>query len=94
MEPVLTVALPVFAIIAAGYLSGRGGLFGSAASQVLNDFVYYITFPAMIFLSMAEAPVAAVNAALEAAAGGIGFAIERVNLEALGLCPACSEAAA
>ena len=58
MEPVLTVALPVFAIIAAGYLSGRGGLFGPAASQVLNDFVYYITFPAMIFLSMAEAPVA------------------------------------
>ena len=48
MEPVLTVALPVFAIIAAGYLSGRGGLFGPAASQVLNDFVYYITFPAMI----------------------------------------------
>ena len=36
MEPVLTVALPVFAIIAAGYLSGRGGLFGPAASQDLT----------------------------------------------------------
>ena len=40
----------------------------------------------------AEAPAEAVRAAMEAAAGAIGFAIERMNAEALGLCPACAGA--
>ena len=40
--------------------------------------------------SVAEAPVADVRAALEAAAGEIGFIVERVNLEAVGLCPGCA----
>jgi len=40
--------------------------------------------------SVAEAPVAEVRAALEAAATEIGFTVERVNLEAVGLCPTCA----
>ena len=40
--------------------------------------------------SVAETPVAAVRAALEAEAGRLGFTVERVNLEAVGLCPACA----
>ena len=40
--------------------------------------------------SVAEAPVAEVRDALEAAAGEIGFTVERVNLEAVGLCPSCA----
>jgi len=39
--------------------------------------------------AVAEAPAAPVRAALDAAAQAIGFAIERTNIEALGLCPAC-----
>jgi Fur family transcriptional regulator, zinc uptake regulator len=39
--------------------------------------------------AVAEAPAAPVRAALEKAAGAVGFAIERSNVEALGLCPAC-----
>lgn len=39
--------------------------------------------------AVAEAPAAPVSAALEAAAGAVGFAVERSNIEALGLCPAC-----
>lgn len=39
--------------------------------------------------SVAEAPGAALRAALEAAASAAGFAVERANIEALGLCPAC-----
>jgi len=41
---------------------------------------------------VAEAPVAEVRAALGAAAEALGFAIERVNLEAVGLCPSCKVA--
>ena len=44
--------------------------------------------------AVAEAPAAPVRAALEAAAVGVGFVIERSNIEALGLCPACQQAAA
>jgi Fur family transcriptional regulator, zinc uptake regulator len=38
---------------------------------------------------VAEAPAATVRAALDAAADGLGFTVERSNIEALGLCPAC-----
>ena len=40
---------------------------------------------------VAEAPVAAVRKALGEAAQAVGFTIERVNLEAVGLCPACGD---
>jgi len=42
---------------------------------------------------VAEAPAAPVRAALDKAAGALGFVIERSNIEALGLCPACQGAA-
>lgn len=41
--------------------------------------------------AVAEAPAAPVQAALTLAAGALGFVIERTNIEALGLCPACQE---
>mgnify|MGYP000874990564 FL=1 len=40
--------------------------------------------------AVAEAPGAAVRAALDQAAADLGFAVERANIEALGLCPACA----
>jgi Fur family zinc uptake transcriptional regulator len=43
---------------------------------------------------IAEAPGDAVNAALAQAAQPSDFRIERINAEALGLCPACAEKAA
>ena len=43
--------------------------------------------------AVAEAPAAPVRAALDHAAAELGFVIERSNLEALGLCPACVGAA-
>lgn len=42
---------------------------------------------------VAEAPATPVRAALDSAAAAIGFTIERSTVEALGLCPACAEAA-
>ncbi|MCA3508615.1 MAG: transcriptional repressor [Rhodobacter sp.] len=44
--------------------------------------------------AVAEAPAAPVRAALDKAAGDLGFVIERSNIEALGLCPACRTGAA
>ena len=44
--------------------------------------------------AVAEAPAAPVRAALDDAAAALGFMIERSNIEALGLCPACHGAQA
>ncbi len=43
--------------------------------------------------AVAEAPGSGIHAAVEAAAAALDFAIERTIIEALGLCPACQEAA-
>lgn len=42
---------------------------------------------------IAEAPAADLRRALDGAAGNLGFTVERMSLEALGLCPACKDAA-
>jgi Fur family zinc uptake transcriptional regulator len=42
---------------------------------------------------VAEAPGRAIRAAMEEAAAALDFAIERASIEAVGLCPACREAA-
>jgi Fur family transcriptional regulator, zinc uptake regulator len=44
--------------------------------------------------AVAEAPGEAIRAAMDKAAAGMGFHIERANAEALGLCPTCAGAAA
>ncbi len=44
--------------------------------------------------AVAEAPATAVAAALDDAARDLGFTVERSNLEAVGLCPACRDAVA
>ncbi|MCE8469877.1 transcriptional repressor, partial [Rhodovulum sulfidophilum] len=44
--------------------------------------------------AVAEAPGTAVADAMLAAAGTVGFEIERMSLEAVGRCPACREARA
>lgn len=41
--------------------------------------------------AVAETPANEVARALEDAAAAIGFAVERMNVEAVGLCPACRE---
>ncbi|WP_128254580.1 Fur family transcriptional regulator [Falsirhodobacter deserti] len=43
--------------------------------------------------TVAEAPAAPVRAALDLAADDLGFAIERSNVEAVGLCPLCRDEA-
>lgn len=41
--------------------------------------------------SVAEAPIAGVGAAMDEAAREMGFKVERMNVEAAGICPACRQ---
>ena len=54
MGPILNVVFPVFAIMLAGYVSGRFRLLGNESSEALNRFVYFIALPALFFISMAR----------------------------------------
>jgi len=62
MHAIFTVVLPVFALIAAGYLAGRGNLLGGGAADALNSFVYYFSLPALFFNALAQTPLADVAA--------------------------------
>jgi malonate transporter and related proteins len=58
MSAIANVALPVFAIILAGWLAGRLRILGDAASEALNRFVYYFALPPVVFLGLARRPMA------------------------------------
>ena len=60
MSIVVDIVLPVFGIIAVGWLAGRARLLGAEASLTLHRFVYWIALPPLLFLAMARAPVAEV----------------------------------
>ena len=60
MGAILNVVLPVFAIMAAGYLCGRAGILGQDSSRALNGFVYYAALPALFFGSLADTPLASI----------------------------------
>lgn len=57
MQVVLDVALPVFAIVVAGYIGGKS-VIGQTASTALSGFVYWFALPAILFLGMARQPLA------------------------------------
>ena len=57
MSAVINVAVPVFAIMLAGYLAGRFRILGESSSEALNAFVYWFALPPVLFLSMASVPV-------------------------------------
>ena len=44
--------LPVFGLVASGYLAGRAGLVTQASSAALNQFVYAFALPAMLFVAV------------------------------------------
>ena len=53
MEAVINAALPVFALILAGYLAARFQILGPAATDSINRFVVYLALPALLFQAMA-----------------------------------------
>jgi len=52
LDPVLSAVLPVFGLVASGYLAGRCGLVTQASSAALNQFVYAFALPAMLFIAV------------------------------------------
>jgi malonate transporter len=58
MQALISIVLPVFAIVAAGYVCGWKGLLGADSSEALNKFVYWIALPALLFAAMANVDLA------------------------------------
>lgn len=54
MGAIVTVALPVFALILAGAVAARRGFLGPHATSSLNLFVVYLALPAVLFQAMAR----------------------------------------
>ncbi len=85
MNAVLTVALPVFAVIAAGLLAGRMKLATADDSAALNRFVFRFGFPAALFglmsgasgLGAADARLALAYGIPAIAAMGISYVFAR-----------------
>jgi predicted permease len=48
---VIGAVLPVFGLVACGYLAGLG-LVTQASSHALNQFVYAFALPAMLFIAV------------------------------------------
>ena len=55
MNAIINAALPVFAIILAGFLCGRRGLLGEQSSEAINRFVYLVALPVLLFHVLATA---------------------------------------
>jgi hypothetical protein len=54
MEAILNVALPIFALIACGYIAGLIGVLGEDSTVALNAFVWWFALPALFFLSLSR----------------------------------------
>jgi malonate transporter len=52
----LDAVLPVFAVVVAGYVFGRTGLFDFQAATAINRFVFYFALPVLLFRLIATAP--------------------------------------
>ena len=57
MNALINVVIPVFGIIASGYLAGRFNVFGPESAAALNRFVYFFALPPLLFVFTARAPI-------------------------------------
>jgi malonate transporter and related proteins len=63
---------PIFAVIVVGAVAGRWERFSESAAATLNDLVYFLALPALIFDSVAEADL---SAGVPATAIGVAFGV-------------------
>lgn len=49
--------LPIFAILALGYILQKTGLFDVPVAQGINKFVFFVATPALVFSIISEAPI-------------------------------------
>jgi predicted permease len=82
---VLTITLPVFAVMGLGYVSVWRGLFAPAEMRTFGKFVLNIALPALLFVTLATRDLAEiVNPAYLAAYALAGLATGAVALAVLG----------
>jgi hypothetical protein len=55
---VLTVTIPIFVVIIAGFVSAKRGFMSRDSIKAFTSFVFYFCLPLMLFQSLANAPVA------------------------------------
>jgi predicted permease len=87
LAPVAAAVLPVFGLVACGYLAGRVGLVTQASSVALNQFVYAFALPAMLFIAVYRGSLdeilsgAFLLAVILATVGtaAVGFLLSRAN---------------
>jgi malonate transporter len=60
LTALIDIVLPIFAIVASGYVCGWKSLLGPERSEALNGFVYWIALPALLFKAMASVELAQV----------------------------------
>ena len=65
---VLPIVLPIFALIAVGYIAARFGVLSDTAQKGIAEFAFNFAMPALLFRSLATAP------ALQPGSGNIVFA--------------------
>ena len=57
MQVILTVAVPIFAVVLVGYLAVRFRILGGEATTALTAFVSYFALPVLFFGTLARTPV-------------------------------------
>ncbi len=65
MSPIELV-VPVFSLIAVGWVLSRIGLAGETWISALNDYAYYVAFPALMLASLAERPLSGLGGMIAA----------------------------
>jgi len=55
---IVGIVFPIFALIGLGYLGRRLGLLSGDAAAALSGYVYYFSLPALLYVKVAEVPVA------------------------------------
>ncbi|GAB3205208.1 AEC family transporter [Marinactinospora thermotolerans] len=84
--PLLSTMVPLFAIVLIGYLASYSAPFKGNAQKAVNDFVFFIALPALLFSSVAESGLSegiswsfiAANLTMLVLGAGLGLAIGRL----------------
>ena len=61
LQAIADPILPIFAVLAAGFLLCRLSVFDAGHATAINRFVFYLAAPALVFVIFARAPLGNLN---------------------------------